>query len=293
MTLRDNFHASVSAQLPSAPRPVISAQTAIAGCIANLHLNDGAAAQAHLTLRDVISATKLSRTAIYEMRKTGLFPEPAERRGGKMYWSIDVISAWIIANRPSNLGRARRFKSTTGLNAPHGELRLPWKDWVWNEFIPKGATHFITMNLGNPGSASDFNRKWAPKSRQIARRFINILGRSLFGKTGWANPSNKARLHFFVRMETVPRSKADGAETHLHLHAMIDLSGPFPGGCFSALANDFKIKLRDSFAADAYCFRIDTEIEYILTDDDRRDIADYLSKDVWDDGDRIYNGENL
>ena len=293
MTLRDRLHNDIAAQPQSAPPPSLSARTAVLSCRPKIGINDNAAAQANLTLRDVINATKMSRSTIHQMRKQGAFPEPTARRGGKMYWSGDVISAWLIANPPSNLGRARRYKPVAVGDDPQGDLRRLWKDLIWRGFVPKGATHYITMNLGNPGSPSSFNADWAGKSRTIALRFINILGRTLFGKAGWADPANKARLNFFVRLETVPRDESDGPETHLHLHAMIDLSGPFPAGCFSALSKAFKAKLQESFAADAFGFRINTEIQYILNDDHRREIADYMSKKVWIDADRIYNRENL
>ena len=259
----------------------------------NNGVQDGAPPQANMTLRDVINATRESRWAIRQMREQGLFPQPTERRAGRIYWCPDVILAWLVANPPSNLGRARRYKPITVGDDPDGKLQRAWKAMLWSGFIPKRATHFITVNFGNPGTATSFNKDWTQKSRQIGQRFINILGRILFGKAGWQDPANKARLDFFVRLETVPRSERDGPETHLHLHAMIDLSGPFPAGCFSSLANEFKTKLKDSFGADAFGFRISTKIQFILDDDHRRDIADYLSKKVWRDADRIYNRENL
>ncbi len=285
--------AAMVAKRTCLPIPSTRALSDALGHGMNNGLLDGAPPQANMTLRDVINATRESRWTIRQMRERGVFPQPTERRGGKMYWSHDVILAWLIANPPSNLGRARPYKPITVGNDPEGELRRTWKALLWSGFIPKGATHFITVNLGNPGSATSFNKAWAPKSRQIARRFINILGRILFGKTGWEDPANQARLDFFVRLETVPRSEEDGPETHLHLHAMIDLSGPFPAGCFSALAHDFKVKLKRSFGAEAFGFGVSTKIQFILDDDHRFQIADYLSKKVWHDADRIYNRETL
>jgi len=265
----------------------------VRGYAMSVSVRDDQHLEANLTLRDVIAATRESRWTIRRMREQGVFPEPNERRAGRMYWSHDVISAWIVAHPPSNLGRARRYKPIVAGDDPEGDLQHVWKDLLWSGFIPKGATHFITVNFGNPGSPTSFNKAWAPKSSEIAGRFINILGRILFGKAGWEDPANKALLDFFVRLETVPRSEQDGPETHLHLHAMIDLSGPFPKGCFSALAHDFKVNLKRSFGAKAFGFGVSTKIQFILDENHLFQIADYLSKGVWHDADRIYNRQTL